>query len=224
MFSRRKKRRPIFGFPCTPLISYNIRAIAQTVGLPIYCLGEHALQAGITLISTQLEDEKAAESLKEHLIGEHLLVNKVDPGNEFDEVEMEEIRKKHGMAAYALLNIPKIDKLLEKGNVVIDGLYSWEAYLELKKKYGESFICIAVYASPETRYNRLENRKYDPKNDKEMRHRPSTREQAQSRDYAEIGNLHKAGPIAMADFTIINKGNLEDLQKEVDIGLEKITG
>ncbi|MFH1474028.1 MAG: AAA family ATPase [Candidatus Aenigmatarchaeota archaeon] len=148
----------------------------------------------------------------------------LEPTEENERPIREKIRKEHGMAAYAILNIPKIDKLLEKGDVIADGLYSWEEYLELKKRYGESFICIAVYASPETRYKRLEIRKYDPKNDKEMRHRPFTQEQAQSRDYSEIGNLHKAGPVAMADFTIKNTGTLGDLQKKVEEVLSKITG
>ena len=126
----------------------------------------------------------------------------------------EGMRKKHGMAAYAILNFPKIDKLLEKGNVVVDGLYSWEEYLVFRKKYKESFICLAVYASPETRYKRLAARIYDSKQDKEMRHRPLTHKGAQSRDYSEIENLHKTGPIAMADYTIKNEGTLKDLENE----------
>ena len=128
----------------------------------------------------------------------------------------EAVRKEHGMAAYAILNIPKINKLIEKGNVVIDGLYSWEEYLELKKKYGKAFICLAVYSSPETRYNRLTSRKYDAEKDSNMRNRPSTKEQAQSRDYSEIENLHKAGPIAMADYTIVNEGNIEELHAKIN--------
>lgn len=146
----------------------------------------------------------------------------LEPTEENERPIREEIRKKHGMAAYAILNFPKIDELLKKGNVVVDGLYSWEEYVELKKKYGKSFMCVAVYASPETRYKRLTARIYDPEQDKKMRHRPHTREQAQSRDYSEIKNLHKAGPIAMADFTIDNSGTLEDLQKQIDNLMKKI--
>lgn len=44
---------------------------------------------------------------------------------EVTEKEVREgFRKEHGMAAYAILNMPKIDELLRKGNVVGDGLYS----------------------------------------------------------------------------------------------------
>ena len=45
------------------------------------------------------------------------------------------MRKEHGMGAYAILNIPKFDELLKKGNVVGDGLYSWSEYKILKEKY-----------------------------------------------------------------------------------------
>ena len=41
-----------------------------------------------------------------------------------------------------------------------------------------------------------------------------TREEAVSRDRAEIENTNKGGPIAMADFTVINESSLEDVAKE----------
>jgi dephospho-CoA kinase len=40
----------------------------------------------------------------------------------------EEIRAKHGMAAYATLNLPRFDELIKTGHVVGDGLYSFEEY------------------------------------------------------------------------------------------------
>lgn len=146
----------------------------------------------------------------------------LEPTEENERPIRESIRKEYGMAAYAILNIPKIDKLLEKGDVVVDGLYSWEEYKVLKKKYGMDFVCLAVYSPPETRYERLAGRSYDPAKDKSMRNRPSTREQAQDRDYAEIENINKAGPIAMADYTIVNEGSLEDMQKKIDAFLESL--
>jgi hypothetical protein len=36
--------------------------------------------------------------------------------------------------------------------------------------------------------------------------------QARKRDYAEIENIEKGGPIAMADFTVVNEYSLEYLQ------------
>ena len=117
----------------------------------------------------------------------------------------EKLREELGMGAYAIKNIPKIDKAVAEGKkIVIDGLYSWEEYLELKKRYGDDITILAVYAPPKERYRRLGVRKI----------RPLTREEGQSRDIAEIENINKAGPISMADYTILNTGSLEDLREK----------
>ena len=108
------------------------------------------------------------------------------------------------MAAYALLNLPRIDSALENSDVVIDGLYSWEEYTFLKAHYEDDFYVVAVWTSPGTRYSRLTGR----------RDRPLTPEEAASRDRAEIENVNKGGPIAMADFTIINEASMDDLREE----------
>ena len=137
------------------------------------------------------------------------------PGEASERPIREAIRKKYGMAAYATLNLPKINSLLKKNGVLIDGLYSWEEYLEFKKKYNKKLTVIAIYASPKTRHQRLATRIWDKKRDIKMVNRPYTKEQAEKRDRAEIGNLHTGGPIAMADFTIINEGQKTELSKNL---------
>ncbi len=114
------------------------------------------------------------------------------------------LRKEKGMAAYAKLNLPEIDSALKHSDVVIDGLYSWEEYTFLKEYYGKDFSVVAVWASPKTRYARLTGRT----------DRGLTIEEATSRDKAEIENINKGGPIAMADFTIVNESSFDDLKKE----------
>ena len=125
--------------------------------------------------------------------------------NEENERHIRELlRKKYGMSAYARLNLPRIDEVSKHSDVVIDGLYSWEEYTFLKNHFGEDFYVVAVWASPGTRHARLASRA----------NRGLTLEEAASRDEAEIENINKGGPIAMADFTIINESSFEDLQKE----------
>jgi len=114
------------------------------------------------------------------------------------------LREQYGMSAYAKLNLPRIDSALERSDVVIDGLYSWEEYTFLKNYYQEDFYVVAIWASPRTRYARLTSRL----------NRCLTLEEAANRDRTEIENINKGGPIAMADFTIINESSLEDLEKE----------
>jgi dephospho-CoA kinase len=118
----------------------------------------------------------------------------------------QQLRQEHGMAAYAKLNLPRIDAWLKSSNVVVDGLYSWEEYTLLKGCYGDNLHLVAVWASPGTRYERLGRRRI----------RPLTVEEAAGRDVAELENTNKGGPIAMADFTIINESSLRDLEKETE--------
>ena len=126
--------------------------------------------------------------------------------NEENERHIRELlRKEHGMAAYARLNLSRIEEALKHSDVVVDGLYSWEEYSFLKDHYGEGFRVVAAWASPGTRYSRLTNRS----------RRKLTPAEAAGRDRAEIENINKGGPIAMADFTISNESSLTDLRKQV---------
>jgi len=96
MFWGKKKqvKRKVFGFPCSPSISLGIKVAAERLGTPIYPFAEHAFQLGLSLILVDLEDEGFRERLAEHVIENHLLVNNVDPDNEYDESAMAEARKK----------------------------------------------------------------------------------------------------------------------------------
>ena len=129
------------------------------------------------------------------------------PLNEANERTVREgLRAELGMAAYAKLNLPRIDEALKKGPVVIDGLYSWEEYIFLKDYYKDNLALSAVWASPATRIKRLSTRLT----------RPLTREETFSRDKSEIEKVSKAGPIAVADYMIVNGGSFEDLRSQVE--------
>ena len=135
------------------------------------------------------------------------------PLNESNERAVrEQLHQTHGMSAYARLNIPRIDTALQKSNVVIDGLYSWEEYLLLKEHYGHQFQVVAVWSSPAARYARLVKRGV----------RPLTPAEGDSRDQTEIEHINKGGPIAMADFTLTNDGTLTELIKQTTKVIEKL--
>jgi len=133
----------------------------------------------------------------------------------------EEIRAKHGMAAFAILNLPKFDELIKKGNVVGDGLYSFEEYKVMKEHFGDKLKVIAVWAPPELRYERISARVMTAE-DKDLRNRSLTKEEAKARDYAEIEKLNKGGTIAMADYTIINTRDLNYLLAQIDEIIKEI--
>ena len=130
----------------------------------------------------------------------------LEPNEENERYIRQQLRKEHGMAAYAKLNLPRIDSSLKSSDVVVDGLYSWEEYILLKEYYVGQFSTVAVWASAATRHARLAHRA----------ERPLTLEEAANRDKSEIENSNKGGPIAMADFTIANEASLEELEKETE--------
>lgn len=125
----------------------------------------------------------------------------------------ESLRKEFGMAVMVERSLSKIEGLLKQGrNVVVESLYSWSEYKLMKEKFGDRFKVLAIYSPPNIRYERLAKREI----------RPLTLPEARLRDYAEIENIEKAGPIAMADWTIQNIGAREDLTKAVDEVIENL--
>ena len=139
----------------------------------------------------------------------------LEPNEKNERKIREAIRAEHGMGAFATLNIPKFDKILEEKNLVADGLYSWSEYKILKDYYKDRLIVVAIYAPPELRYKRISQR-FSDKTDTDLRHRNFTKEEAKARDFAEIEKIEKAGPIAMADYTIHNTGTLEEFKEKIN--------
>lgn len=123
----------------------------------------------------------------------------------------ESLREKYGPACLAVQVAEKIDRMENEKIIVLESLYSLQEFMFLKEKYGDDLILIAIYAPPRMRYERLVKRPI----------RPLTVEEARGRDYAQIENLSQAGPIAMADYTIINDGNLENLHSQIDKVIKK---
>ncbi len=168
--------------------------------------------AGKSEVARVFEDKKFARVRFGDVTDEELKKQGLAVNEENERAMREALRQQYGMAAYAMLNLTKLDVALKSGPVVVDGVYSWEEYTTLKEYYGADFLVVAVWASPEVRYARLAERPV----------RPLTEEEAYSRDQAEIVNLNKGGPIAMADYTILNEGSLKDLDKETKKIIKKL--
>ena len=127
----------------------------------------------------------------------------VTPENE--KMMRERLRSEYGMAAYAILSLPKIEEYAKTSNVVLDGLYSWDELVVLKEKFPDLKV-ISIVVDKEIRYNRLAVREV----------RPFTFEEAKNRDISEIENLAKGGPIAYADYFILNNGGMDMYNNELD--------
>jgi dephospho-CoA kinase len=119
----------------------------------------------------------------------------------------EDLRQQHGMAAMALLKLPDIERLRAQGaKVAIDGLYSFAEFELLRGRLGHRLKLIAIHTPRQLRYQRLAARPV----------RPLTPEQVDQRDYFEIKNLDKGGPIAMADVHVVNADDAEALHRRVE--------
>ena len=135
----------------------------------------------------------------------------VTPENE--RYEREKLRREFGQAAYAVKSKDAILENLEKGNVVLDGLYSWAEYKYIIENVTDELQVLAVMTDRHLRYERLACRPV----------RPLTAEQATARDYAEIENLAKGGPISIADHFITNNGGRDAFRASVMAYIDELT-
>lgn len=136
----------------------------------------------------------------------------LDPTQENECAVRESLREEIGMHAYAVLNLPRINAARAVGGtVVLDGMRSMEEYAYLREQLPDLFV-VAIHTPAEKRYQRLSNRK----------ERGMARDVAVARDKAEVEKLNILGPIAHADFTIVNDGSIDDLQRQLDEVLGKI--
>ncbi len=126
----------------------------------------------------------------------------------------ENLRKKYGMGAMAILSLSKVKKTLEKNNIVlIESLYSWDEYKIIKKTFGKKFSTLAIFTPRKLRAERLKKRKIRP---------IKTRKEFNKRDYTEIEGTDKGGPIAIADYIIINDSTINNLHKNIIKIIDKI--
>lgn len=115
------------------------------------------------------------------------------------------LRKQYGFHAMAVLSLDKILSLQQKNGItLIDGLYSFSEY-EYLQKHINNLVLVAIHTNRPIRYQRLQQRKV----------RPLSIQQATDRDVAEIKNLEKGGPIAIADYHLLNNTNFDNFSQNV---------
>lgn len=118
----------------------------------------------------------------------------------------EYLRSQNDMAIYAKLSADKIKKAYnEHKNVVVESMYSWSEYKYFKEIYKENFKVLSIVVDRDLRAKRLSSRPFRPLSDDEVK----------TRDYTEIENIEKGGPIAIADHFILNNGSLQELKEKV---------
>ena len=126
----------------------------------------------------------------------------------------EMIRETEGKDWVVRRVIEEAKSLISAGQkrIVLDGLYTWTEYKILKKEFPGQMTVLSVVVDKTIRHKRVAKRP----------ERPFNAEEIQERDRSEIENLEKGGPIAMADYYLLNNASVEELEKEVDAVLKKI--
>ena len=138
----------------------------------------------------------------------------IEDTQENEKIFREELRAKEGNDFVAKRIITQIHDLIDAGQhrIVADGLYSWTEYKAFKREFPGELIIVAIVAPRRLRHHRLLTRPV----------RPISQYEADQRDWAEIENLEKGGPIAIADHYIINNGSLEYLYEQINKTLDDI--
>ena len=136
------------------------------------------------------------------------------PDGESEKHFREMIRETEGKDWVVRQVIEEAKNLISAGQkrVVLDGLYTWTEYKILKKEFPGQMSVLAVVVDKSVRHKRVSQRP----------ERPFNTEEIQERDRSEIENLEKGGPIAMADYYLLNNSSVEELQAGVDEVLKKI--
>jgi len=136
----------------------------------------------------------------------------IKPENE--QTIREELREKEGKDFIVRRIIGQIHELVAAGQhrIVADGLYTWTEYKALKHEFPGELTVVAAVTPKHLRKQRMANRPV----------RPLTPEQVDQRDWAEIENIEKGGPIAIADYFVMNNGNLDHFYEQIDDVLEHI--
>ena len=126
----------------------------------------------------------------------------------------EEIREKEGKDWVVNQVIAETKDLISAGQkrIILDGVYSWTEYKILKQEFPTCLTFIAIVVDKKLRYERVAKRPDRAFDGKAIR----------ERDRSEIENLEKGGPIAAADYYILNNGTIEDLENNLKTILKEI--
>ena len=126
----------------------------------------------------------------------------------------EEIREKEGKDWVVNQVIAETKDLISAGQkrIVLDGVYSWTEYKALKHEFPTCLTFIAVVVDKAIRYERVAHRPGRSFDGKAIR----------ERDRSEIENLEKGGPIAAADYYILNNGTISEAEQDLERILKEI--
>ncbi len=126
----------------------------------------------------------------------------------------EMIRETEGKDWVVRQVIEEVKDLIVAGQkrIILDGVYSWTEYKTLKHEFPKNLTFLAVVVDKKIRYARVAERPG----------RSFDATAIRERDRSEIENLEKGGPIAAADYYVLNNGTVEEMTTSIDRILKEI--
>ena len=136
------------------------------------------------------------------------------PDGESEKRFREMIRETEGKDWVVKQVIDEVHDLMNAGQkrIVLDGVYSWTEMKALKHEFPGMITFVAIVVPRKLRYKRVAERP----------ERPFSTEEIRERDRSEIENLEKGGPIAAADYYVLNDGTVEQMQEKLGEILKEI--
>jgi dephospho-CoA kinase len=169
--------------------------------------------AGKTLCAKHLETQGFFQFRFGGIVVDEVTRRGWDITPENERLVREAFRRDEGMDAIARRALPHLQAALQtRQAIVIDGLYSFSEYKTLRTELGGAMVVVAIISPRALRYARLAARP----------ERPLTQAEAEQRDYQEIERLEKGGPIAIADYTLLNDGPPETLLAALDALIQRL--
>ncbi len=169
--------------------------------------------AGKTLCAQHLEAKGFAHFRFGSIVVDEVHARGLELKPENERLVREEIRRNEGINAIAHRALPHLIQALDDHPcLVIDGLYGFGEYKLLRSELHSDMVVIAIVSPRKLRYQRLASRP----------ERPLTPQEAELRDFSEIEMLEKGGPIAIADYTLVNDKTPDDLLNALDNLTDKL--
>lgn len=126
------------------------------------------------------------------------------------------LRKEYGKYIVAELTIKKIKELAKENNenkIIVEGIRS-PFEVNMFKKGFDDFLILSIFANPNIRFKRLQNRKRE---DDSQNYEDFIKRDQMELDFG-IGNV-----IALSDKIIINESDLKSYTKEINEYLDEIS-
>ena len=133
---------------------------------------------------------------------------------ESEKIFREMIRETEGKDWVVKQVIAETHDLMNAGQkrIILDGVYSWTEYKMLKHEFPGKMTFIAIVVDKDLRYKRVADRAT----------RSFDKNAIMERDRSEIENLEKGGPIAAADYYILNNGTIDESCERLEEILREI--